>query len=54
MLYEHRLIPSSAGYELPLDIYCAEVTEEIDAQVQRPAVVICPGCGYHFLSRRES
>ena len=54
MLYEHRLIPSSDGYELPLDIYCAEVTEEIDAQVQRPAVVICPGGGYHFLSRREA
>ena len=53
MMYERILIPSSDGYELPLDVYCPHVSVEIDPDIQRPAVVICPGGGYAWLSERE-
>ena len=54
MLYERISIPSTDVFSLPLDVYCPEVCPDIDPDIQRPAVVICPGGGYHFLSHREA
>lgn len=53
MLHERILIPSSGGYELPLEIYVPDPLERVDQHVRRPAVVICPGGGYYFHSERE-
>ncbi len=54
MRYERVLVPSTDGFSLPLDLYCPEVSPDIDPDIQRPAVVICPGGGYQFLSPREA
>ena len=54
MLGQRTLIPSSGGARIPLDVYIPEVTDEIDGDIRRPAVVICPGGGYQLLSRREA
>ena len=54
MIGKRILIPSADSAQIPLDLYIPEVTEEIDEAIQRPAVIICPGGGYHFLSRREA
>lgn len=54
MLGQRILISSSGGAQIPLDLYIPEVTDEIDGDIRRPSVVICPGGGYHFLSRREA
>lgn len=48
------LVPSSQGYEVPVDVYVSHVCEELDPRVRRPAVVICPGGGYRFCSQREA
>lgn len=37
-----------------LTTYVIDNSEEIDGQLQRPAVIICPGGGYEFLSDREA
>jgi len=34
--------------------YIPTVSPEIDPDIRRPAVVVCPGGGYHFLSDREA
>lgn len=54
MLYKRVSVPSTDGFSLPLDLYCPEVCEDIDPDIQRPAVVICPGGAYQFLSHREA
>lgn len=54
MLHERISVPSTDGFSLPLDIYCPEVSADIDPNIQRPAVVICPGGAYQFLSPREA
>lgn len=54
MLYERKTISSAGSYALPLDVYCPHVSAEIDPDIQRPAIVICPGGGYGFLSEREA
>jgi acetyl esterase/lipase len=54
MIGQRILIPSSNSAQIPLDLYIPEVTEEIDENIRRPAVVICPGGGYRFLSKREA
>ena len=54
MLYERKTISSAGSYALPLDVYCPHVSTEIDPDIQRPAIVICPGGGYGFLSEREA
>lgn len=53
MLHNRIMIPS-AGAEIPLDLYIPHVSEEIDPDVRRPAVVICPGGAYYFRSEREA
>ena len=54
MVGQRIAIQSSNNAQIPLDLYIPEVTEEIDADIRRPAVVICPGGGYRFLSHREA
>lgn len=39
---------------VPMDVYVPHVSQQIDPNVQRPAVVICPGGGYQHLSEREA
>lgn len=54
MRCERISIPTSAGAEIALDVYVPAVSKEIDLEVRRPAIVICPGGGYEFLSEREA
>ena len=54
MRCERLSIPTSAGAEIALDVYVPAVSKEIDLEVRRPAIVICPGGGYEFLSEREA
>lgn len=53
MLYERLDLPTPDGGSFVLEAYIPEVTEQIDPDIQRSAVVICPGGGYHFTSHRE-
>ena len=48
----HQRITLPTG--VPMDMYIPHVSQQIDPQVQRPAVVICPGGGYAHLSEREA
>ncbi|MBR3796704.1 MAG: alpha/beta hydrolase [Clostridia bacterium] len=51
----HRIyVPSSRGAEIAVDVYVPHVSREINEQIRRPAVVICPGGGYEFCSEREA
>lgn len=50
MLYQRVTLPTG----VPMDVYAAQVTEQIDPHVQRPGIVICPGGGYAYLSHREA
>ena len=54
MLYQRVSVPSTDGFSLPLDVYCPEVYPEIDPDIQRPAVVICPGGAYQMCIRDRS
>ena len=54
MRCERITLPSSDGAQVALDLYVPSVYEEIDPQMRRPAIVICPGGGYRFLSCREA
>ncbi|MCR4706435.1 MAG: alpha/beta hydrolase [Clostridiales bacterium] len=54
ILGKRVLIPLPDGHDVPVDLYIPEVSEEIDAEIRRPAVIICPGGAYRFLSHRES
>ena len=54
MLGERITLHSPDGANIALDAYIPEVTEEIDPNVRRASVVICPGGGYHFKSAREA
>ena len=50
---ERVWVPSSGGAQIPMDVYVPRVSREIDPQVCRPAIVVCPGGGYEFCSERE-
>ena len=54
MIHERVLVPSSHGAQIPMDVYVPNVSNEIEPNIQRPAIVICPGGGYHFCSEREA
>lgn len=54
MIGKRIYIPSSRGAQIAMDLYVPHVSREIDAQIRRPAVVICPGGGYEFCSEREA
>ena len=54
MLHERIMIPSANGTEFPMDVYVPFVSKEVVPNPTRPAIVICPGGGYHFCSQREA
>ena len=54
MIGQRVYVPSSRGAQVAVDVYVPHVSKEIDAQIRRPAVVICPGGGYAFCSEREA
>ena len=54
MLHQRVMVPSSRGTQLPMDVYVPFASREIDPAPKRPAIVICPGGGYHFCSEREA
>ena len=54
MIGQRVYVPSSRGAQIAVDVYVPHVSREIDAQIRRPAVVICPGGGYAFCSEREA
>ena len=54
MIGQRVYVPSSRGAQVAVDVYVPHVSREIDAQIRRPAVVICPGGGYAFCSEREA
>jgi len=45
---------SAEGGEPILKVYCRDVSREIDPERRFPAILICPGGGYGFVSERES
>jgi len=50
MLYQRITLPTG----IPMDVYAAHVSQQINPNVQRPGIVICPGGGYEHLSEREA
>lgn len=54
MLGERVYVPSSYGTQIAVDVYAAQASREIDPQIRRPAIVVCPGGGYAFCSEREA
>ncbi len=55
MLYgEQVFVPSSRGTQVRMDVYVPRASREIEPEIKRPAIVICPGGGYEFCSERES
>ena len=53
-MFDRVYVPSSRGAQIPVDVYVPRVSREIDAQIRRPAIVVCPGGGYAFCSEREA
>lgn len=53
-MFERVVVPSSRGAQIFVDVYVSRISREIDKDVRRPAVVICPGGGYAFCSEREA
>lgn len=53
-MFERVYVPSSRGAKIMMDAYVPRVTREIEADIRRPAIVVCPGGGYRFCSEREA
>lgn len=53
-MFDRVYVPSSRGAKVALDVYVPRVSQEIEPDIQRPAIVVCPGGGYEFCSERES
>lgn len=53
-MFERVYVPSSRGAQIPMDVYVPRVSREIEPDIRRPAIVVCPGGGYEFCSERES
>ena len=53
-MFERVYVPSSRGAQIPMDVYVPRVSREIEPDIRRPAIVVCPGGGYAFCSERES
>lgn len=54
MLHERVWVPSSRGARVAMDVYVPGVSREIEPEIRRPAIVVCPGGGYEFCSEREA
>lgn len=53
MIHQRVQVPSSYGAQVCMDVYVPHVSREINPNIRRPAVVVCPGGGYRFCSERE-
>lgn len=53
-MFERVYVPSSRGAKVTMDVYAPRVSQEIDRDIRRPAIVVCPGGGYRFCSEREA
>ena len=53
-MFERVYVSSSRGAKIPMDVYVPRVSREIEPDIRRPAIVVCPGGGYAFCSERES
>lgn len=54
MIAKRIEVNTSGGARFPLDCYVADVMDEVDPEIRRPAVVIFPGGAYLRLSEREA
>lgn len=54
MIHDRITVPSSDGYEVEMKRYMPDVIADVNPDMRRPAVVICPGGGYRHLSEREA
>ena len=54
MRFERVYIPSAADYKVSVDLYIPSAIQTIDPEIQRPAILICPGGGYSLLCEREA
>ena len=54
MLHERVLVPSSYGAQIPMDVYVPRASREIEPDIRRPAIVICPGGAYRACCEREA
>lgn len=51
----YQVIPLKVNHqEVDLTTYVLDNSKEIDLNRRRPAIIICPGGGYEFLSEREA
>jgi len=48
----HQRVTLATG--VPMDLYIPHVSQQINPDMRRPAIVICPGGGYEHLSEREA
>jgi len=53
-MFERIYVPSSRGAQVAVDVYVPRVSWEIEPDIRRPAIVVCPGGGYAFCSEREA
>ena len=53
-MFERVYVPSSRGAQIAVDVYVPRVSREIEPEIRRPAIVVCPGGGYEFCSEREA
>ena len=54
MLLKRESVRLPDGHRVDIDCYCPDVVAEIDAEIRRPAVVICGGGAYRYVSPRET
>jgi len=54
VLHDRVLVPSSYGAQIPMDVYVPNVSCEIEPDIRRPAIVICPGGAYRACCEREA
>ena len=54
MTHQRILVPSANGTVFPMDTYVPQVSNEVQPNPPRPAIVVFPGGGYHFCSAREA
>lgn len=54
MLGKRVYVPSSFGAQIAVDCYVPHASREIDPDIRRPAILVCPGGGYAMCSEREA
>ena len=54
MLHQRIRVPTSGGASIQMDVYVPEASQEIHADVRRPAIVVAPGGGHRFCNLAEA